>query len=174
MLSGIFFYPVRSAWLDVRTYLFVLLFAAGNLVLPQVCHLTPSGGQIFLPIYFFTLIASYKFGWKVGLMTALLSPVLNFVFFGMPMAAVLPSILIKSALLSLIASHVAQSYKRLSLFQLLLVVLGYQIIGSIIEWTLTQSFTTAIADLTIGLPGMMIQIFGVWWLLKQLARYGRR
>jgi hypothetical protein len=57
---------------------------------------------------------------------------------------------------------------------LLLVVLGYQIIGSVIEWALTQSFTTAIADLTIGLPGMMIQIFGGWWLLKQLARYGRR
>ncbi|MGZ3925160.1 MAG: hypothetical protein ACXVBJ_15415, partial [Flavisolibacter sp.] len=173
-LSGIFFYPVRSAWLDVRTYLFVVLFAAGNLLLPQLCHLTPSGGRIFLPIYFFTLIASYKFGWKVGLMTALVSPVLNSVLFGMPMEAVLPSILIKSVLLSLIASYVSLTFKRLSLFHLLLVVVSYQLIGSAIEWAISQSFTIAIGDLTIGLPGMVIQIFGGWWLLKQLARYGRR
>jgi len=173
MISGIYFYPVSSKWLNLRTYLLVLLFATGNLVLPQLCHLVPSGGQIFLPIYFFTLVASYKFGWRVGLLTAILSPLLNFALFGMPMAAALPSILIKSSLLSLVASYVASSYKRLSLLHLLVVVLSYQILGSVIEWTLTQSFAVAIGDLTIGLPGMVIQVFGGWWLLKKLAKYGR-
>lgn len=174
MLSGIFFYPVRSRWLDVRTYLFVILFAAGNLVLPQLCHLVPSGGQIFLPIYFFTLVASYKFGWRVGLLTALLSPILNYALFGMPTAAILPAILIKSTLLSIAASYVSVGYRRLSLFHLLFVVLSYQIIGSAIEWAVTQSFAAAVTDFTIGLPGMAIQVFGGWWLLKKLAAYGRR
>ena len=45
---------------NVKTYLFVLLFVAGNIALPQLCHLVPAGGPTLLPIYFFTLIAAYK------------------------------------------------------------------------------------------------------------------
>lgn len=84
---------------NVKTYLFVLLFVAGNIALPQLCHLVPAGGPTLLPIYFFTLIAAYKYGFKVGLLTALLSPVINHLLFAMPAAAVLPAILIKSGLL---------------------------------------------------------------------------
>lgn len=42
---------------NVKTYLFVFLFVAGNIALPQLCHLVPMGGPTLLPIYFFTLIA---------------------------------------------------------------------------------------------------------------------
>lgn len=57
---------------QAKTYWFTLLFVAGNLILPQLCHLIPQGGLILLPIYFFTLIAAYKFGIRVGLLTAVL------------------------------------------------------------------------------------------------------
>ena len=85
---------------DVKTYLFALLFVAGNIALPQLCHLAPMGGPTLLPIYFFTLVAAYKFGFRAGLLTALLSPVANYLLFGMPAAAVLPAILVKSGLLA--------------------------------------------------------------------------
>lgn len=62
---------------NVRTYLFALLFVVGNIALPQICHLVPYGGPTLLPIYFFTLIAAYKYGFRVGLLTAILSPVIN-------------------------------------------------------------------------------------------------
>ena len=55
---------------NVKTYLFALLFVAGNIALPQLCHLVPYGGPTLLPIYFFTLIAAYKYGFLVGLLTA--------------------------------------------------------------------------------------------------------
>ena len=42
---------------QAKTYWFTLLFVAGNLILPQLCHLIPQGGLILLPIYFFTLSA---------------------------------------------------------------------------------------------------------------------
>lgn len=29
---------------NVKTYLFALLFVAGNILLPQLCHLLPLGG----------------------------------------------------------------------------------------------------------------------------------
>lgn len=37
---------------QAKTYWFTLLFVAGNLILPQLCHLIPQGGLILLPIYY--------------------------------------------------------------------------------------------------------------------------
>lgn len=100
---------------ELRTYLFVLLFVTGNIILPQLCHLIPDGGKIFLPIYFFTLIGAYKYGIKVGLITAVLSPVVNSLLFGMPAAAALSGIMIKSMFLAIAASWIAEKNNKLSL-----------------------------------------------------------
>ena len=85
---------------ETRTYLTALFFVAGNVVLPQLFHLFPSGGTTWLPIYFFTLIGAYKYGWKAGLLTSIASPLVNSWLFGMPAPAVLPAILMKSLLLA--------------------------------------------------------------------------
>lgn len=154
----------------VKTYLFALLFIAGNIILPQVCHLVPNGGLTLLPIYFFTLIAAYKYGIQVGLLTAIVSPLVNHVLFGMPAMEVLPVILIKSGLLAIAASVAAHYSKRVSLFAILLTVLAYQVIGLFAEWGITGSLQMAIQDFRIGLPGIQLQIFGGYALLRLIAR----
>ena len=78
---------------NARTYVFSALFIAGNILLPQLCHTIHLGGPMLLPIYFFTLIGAYKYGWRVGLLTAVLSPLINSMLFGMPLPEVLPAIL---------------------------------------------------------------------------------
>lgn len=150
---------------EIKTYLFVLLFVAGNIILPQLCHLIPNGGKIFLPIYFFTLIASYKYGVKVGLMTAVLSPVVNSFLFGMPIIALLPAILTKSVVLALAASFVANRTHKISIVNLLIVILTYQCVGTLAEWAMTSSFYVAIQDFRLGIPGMMLQLFGTYLLV---------
>ena len=67
---------------NARTYGFSALFIAGNILLPQLCHTIHLGGPMLLPIYFFTLIGAYKYGWRVGLLTAVLSPLINSMLFG--------------------------------------------------------------------------------------------
>lgn len=151
---------------ELKTYLFVFLFVTGNILLPQLCHLIPDGGKVFLPIYFFTLIASYKYGVKVGLMTAVLSPVINSLLFGMPALAVLPAILVKSVVLALAASFVATKTHKVSLINLLIVILTYQCIGTLAEWAMTSSFNLAIQDFRLGIPGMILQLFGTYFLLN--------
>lgn len=69
---------------NVKTFLLALLFIVGNILFPQLAHLLPQGGLIFLPIYFFTLVGAYKYGIHVGLLTAVLSPLVNHLLFGMP------------------------------------------------------------------------------------------
>ena len=150
---------------ELKTYLFVLLFVAGNIILPQLCHLIPDGGKMFLPIYFFTLVASYKYGVKVGLMTAVLSPIINSLLFGMPVFALLPAILTKSVVLALAASFVANKTHKISIVNLLIVVLTYQFVGTLAEWAMTSSFYVAIQDFRLGIPGMILQLFGTYFLV---------
>ena len=100
---------------DAKTYLAAALFVAGNIVLPQICHLVPQGGLRWLPIYFFTLVGAYKYGWRVGLLTAVLSPLVNSALFGMPAAAALPAILLKSVLLAAAAGFAARRFGRATL-----------------------------------------------------------
>lgn len=158
--------PFSSA----RTYLFALLFVAGNIVLPQLCHLIPSGGPAFLPIYFFTLIAAYKYGLRVGLLTALLSPAVNHLLFGMPALGVLPAILVKSGLLAVAASWAARRARKVSLPVLLGVVLCYQVVGTAVEWALCGDFMLAAQDFRVGIPGMLIQWLGGFALLKAIEK----
>lgn len=155
---------------QAKTYVVAALFILGNIALPQLCHLVPQGGMILLPIYFFTLIGAYKYGWKVGLMTAVLSPIINHLLFGMPAAAVLAPILVKSTILALTAGYVAQNFQKATITLLALVVLAYQIAGGLFEWAWTGSLAAALQDFRLGLAGMALQIFGGYAFIKYLIR----
>lgn len=155
---------------NLRTYLFSAVFVAGNIVLPQLTHMLPNGGLIFLPIYFFTLIAAYKFGLASGLLTAVFSPLLNYLWFGMPPAVVLPVILFKSVTLAVAASLIARKSQKLSFLSVLLAVVSYQFVGFIFETLFSGSLNTALQDFVIGYPGILLQIVGGYYLLKFLTQ----
>ena len=157
-------------WREVRTYMFALLFVVGNIVLPQLCHLIPQGGLMLLPIYFFTLIAAYKYGLRVGLITAVLSPLVNSALFGMPPVAALPIITIKGVLLAVAAAWMANKSKGASLLAIIGVVLAYQLVGGLIEWALTGSLASAMQDWKLGWPGMALQAVGGWLVINYLLR----
>ena len=154
---------------EVKTYLVAAMFIVGNIALPQLCHLMPQGGMIWLPIYFFTLIGAYKYGWKVGLLTAIVSPLLNHLMFGMPAAAVLVPILAKSTLLALAAGYTASHTRKVSILLMAAVVAFYQIVGGLAEWAMTD-FNAAMQDFRLGLPGMALQIVGGYLFIKYLLR----
>ena len=165
------FRQLNLSVVNVRTYLFAVLFVGGNMLLPQLCHLMPDGGKIFLPIYFFTLIASYKFGLKVGILTAVLSPLRNHLLFGMPPAGMLPVLLVKSTLLALVGAIVADRSQRVSLLHVAAVVVAYQVLGGIAEWLIASDLSAALQDFKIGFPGMLLQVVLGWVILKGLAKY---
>ena len=155
---------------QMKTYLLAALFVVGNIALPQLCHLMPHGGLIFLPIYFFTLVAAYKYGFIVGLTTAVLSPLVNSALFGMPPAAALPIILIKSVTLAVVAAMIAKKTNEVTLLTVALAVIAYQLIGSLAEWALTGSIEKASQDIILGWPGCLIQIVGGYVILRYLLK----
>lgn len=155
---------------EARTYLWALAFVAGNVILPQLFHTIPDGGKMFLPIYFFTLVGAYKYGWKTGLLTAVLSPVVNSALFGMPSASLLPVILLKSIVLAVAAGWVAEKTQKATLLTIAAVVATYQLIGGAEEWIMTGSLDAATQDIRLGLPGIALQIFGGYLFIKYVLK----
>lgn len=151
-----------------RTYFLAAIFIIGNLLLPQLLHLVPQGGNVWLPIFFFTLVAAYRCGWKVGLLTAIASPLLNSLVFGMPAVDALPLILVKSVALAVIADKVSRMTGTVTLLSLLLVIVSYQSVGVVCECILCGSLSTALTSLRISIPGMLVQLSFGYLLIRKL------
>lgn len=152
------------------TYIFSAMFVIGNILLPQLCHLVPQGGLMLLPIYFFTLVGAYCYGINLGLLTAVLSPVVNSMLFGMPPAAALPVILVKSVSLAVVASYVAHRSQRVSLGLLALVVVAYQLVGMAFEYVYTGSLYAALQDVRLGIPGLLMQVLLGYVFIKKISK----
>ena len=83
----------------------------------------------------------------------------------MPVLNLLPVILTKSIVLATAAAFVANKTRKISLLNLLMIVLIYQVVGTLAEWAMTSSFYVAIQDFRLGVPGMIMQILGVYFIL---------
>ena len=151
---------------EAKTYLWATVFVACNLILPQVFHLIPQGGVIFSPLSLVILAGSYKFGWKTGLLAALASPLVNHAVTGLPAWEVMPVMTLKLAVLALVAGLAAQRFKTVTLPLLIGVILVSMAIGCLGEFILTGGIAATIADFTIGWPGLLLQVFGAWLILK--------
>ncbi|MDR2894776.1 MAG: ECF transporter S component [Alistipes sp.] len=155
---------------QTRSWLAATIFVAGGIALPQLAHLVPQGGMILLPIYFFTLVSAYKYGLWVGLVTAVMTPLANHLLFAMPAAPMLLPILAKGIALAFAAAYAAKWSGRVSILAILAAVMAYQLVGSAAEWALTGSLTAALQDVRLGFPGIALQVFGGWALLKALRK----
>ncbi|WP_208067300.1 hypothetical protein, partial [Eubacterium callanderi] len=72
--------------------------------------------------------------------------------------------LVKSVFLALTAALTASNLKRISIPILTGVVTAYQVFGTFAEWILTGNFFTAVQDFRLGIPGMLLQIFGGYFI----------
>ena len=125
---------------------------------------------MLLPIYFFTLVGAYCYGINLGLLTAVLSPIVNSMLFGMPPAAALPAILVKSVSLAVVASYVAHRSQRVSLGLLALVVVAYQLVGMAFEYVYTGSLYAALQDVRLGIPGLLMQVLLGYVFIKKISK----
>lgn len=151
---------------EAKTYLWAMAFVACNLLLPQVFHLIPQGGIIFAPLSFVILAGAYKFGWKTGLLAALASPLINHAITGMPAWGVMPIMTLKLAVIALVAGLAAQRFQTVNLLLIMAVVLVSMVLGALGELVLTGGIAATISDITVGWPGILLQIFGTWLIIK--------
>ena len=129
--------------------------------MPYLFHILSMNGNMFLPIYFFVLICAYKYGWKLGLLVALASPIVNYLATGMPSITILWTVLLKGVALAIIASIVAIGTKKISFTNMAIIVACYQVIGVVVVLAITGNVLLATSDVIIGYLGLIMElIFG--------------
>lgn len=64
----------------------------------------------------------------------------------------------------------ASHFRKASPGLLLGVVLAYQLVGMLGEWATKGDSWLAAQDFRIGIPGMLLQIFGSWLFINRIIR----
>ena len=82
----------------------------------------------------------------------------------------LPAILVKSITLAVAAGLIGKKM-RFSLLSVALAVLICQVVGMTFEYLMDFNFLHALQDVRIGWPGILIQVFGGWLLLKAIEKW---
>ena len=84
----------------------------------------------------------------------------------MPAWEVMPVMTLKLAVIALVAGLAAQRFKTISLPLIIAVVLVSMALGALGELAITGGITATIGDVTIGWPGILLQVFGTWLIIK--------
>jgi len=160
----------RLGLADARLYLATGAMVLGNVALPALVHGLPNGGRMLLPIFFFTLIAGWRFGVAAAVLTAVLSPLANHVLTGMPPTPMLAGIIGQSAALGLVAWVVASHTTRTTLPLVALVVVLHQALLALPALSHGGLMAT-LGALQLRSPGLLLQILGGFAVLRLLERW---
>jgi len=89
--------PGMLSFSDAKLYIFSFVFTLSAVFFPWLLHQFNLAGSQFLPMHFFIMIAGFLFGWRTGLITGVLSPLMSFSLTHMPSVVILPEVILELA-----------------------------------------------------------------------------
>ena len=160
---------------DVILYFWTAVLVIANSLSIYLFHqINISGivlGKILLPVYFFTLIAGGRFGWKCGLIVGILTPLVSNITSGMPIVPILYFVLFKSAALGVLSGLIIHRVAKCSYGIMLKTIIVYQVLGMGFIALFTNSSALIFIDVIKGWPGLIIQLLFGTYLIKRLQGY---
>jgi len=87
---------------EAKYYIFSLTFVSLAVFFPWLAHQFNIAGQIFLPMHIFVMAAGFLFGWRIGLAVGVLSPLLSYSLTQMPVAVLLPQVVLELAIYGIV------------------------------------------------------------------------
>lgn len=138
------------------------------LILPMLFHTIPDASKVFCPMHIPVLLCGLVCGWTSGLFCGVAGPLLSSLFFGMPVMALLPGMMIELAAYGMITGLTARithtgHYYTDTYISLITALLGGRILAGICNGLLFASpgYTIAIwaaAYFVKSFPGILIQL----------------
>lgn len=169
MNSVTYRYP---AFTEIRLYLLSSLFISLSIGLPFLLHQFGISGQIFLPLYLFSLLAGMTFGYRCGLLVGIFAPLISFALSGMPVMAILPFVIFKSLTIGLTSGILSEKLNWKNYFLTGAVSAGLtQALGILVILLITQKSNMAFADFKIGYIGIIAQLAAVPLLSAYISRW---
>jgi hypothetical protein len=78
-----------------RALLFQISLIAATIILPATAHLISAPVRFLLPMHWPVILAGLIYGWRAGLLTGLLAPIVSYFLSGFPLPSILPSMTIE-------------------------------------------------------------------------------
>lgn len=162
--------PRTLSFSDLKLYLFGALFIAGNVVLPSLFHRFGMAGQVFLPLYFFSLVGGLTYGWRCGLLTGMFSPLVSFWLSGMPPIVILPFVVLKSVVLGITGGFMATDRpSRFPILSAIIAIIVAQFVGTAALFLKFHTIKQSILDLVVGYPGLLLQAIGAPMIIRAFS-----
>jgi len=96
-----------------RAYLFQLAFITLTVAVPPIFHTLGAPVRFLVPMHWIVIFAGLTYGWKGGLITGFLSPVVSHLLSGYPLMGILPSMTFELAAYGFVAGWLFEN-KNLS------------------------------------------------------------
>ncbi len=144
----------------IKEISFSLAFTVLAVYAPILIHAVSGvdGGRTYLPMPFFVLAAGLLLGWRAGLATALMSPVVSYLISGMPMANILPFVTLQLAAYGMIAGILGKKYDTF-VSVAAAIATGWLAIGvSMLLFSKMSALDYVAQGLRAGFPGIALQI----------------
>lgn len=166
-------FPCVFKFSDIRIYIFIAAFVLLDVAVPWALHrLHPLAGPTFLPLFFFSLLAGLLFGWRVGLLVGLISPIVGYLVSGSPALWRLVEIIIENSVFGFSAGLLAPRLKSSAVWSLLgALIAGYlALILSVLIFhpEKVNPLVWAVQTIQQGWPGIAIQLVCLPLIIRKL------
>jgi len=110
---------------------------------------------------FFVILAGLLLGWRAGLATALMSPIVSYLLSGMPMVDILPFIILQLAAYGAVAGTMREKHNAIISVGAAIFA-GWAAIGtSMFLFSKINALSYVIQGIKTGLPGIAIQLIAI-------------
>ena len=140
------------------------LLLAGTVLLQFLVHLIPPHngtpvGAYLLPMFYAPLIAVAFYGLRVGLITGILAPVLNYALLGNPRPELIAGLTLELTIFA-VAAWYLMSYKRFNIVSAPLAYILAKVVAAtvmiVLPFANTTSITTFFNGLVNAIPGILV------------------
>jgi niacin transporter len=87
----------------LRALVFQLILISATVILPVVAHLSGAPVRLLLPMHWPVILAGLIYGWRSGLLTGILAPIVSYLLSGFPLPNILPSMTMELLTYGLVA-----------------------------------------------------------------------
>lgn len=156
----------------LQLVIFSVIFVALALALPLLAHQFNLAGPTYLPMHLFVFVGALLFGWRLGLVVGLLSPLANYFVSGMPLLAMIPPITLELGTYGLAAGLLRGKEVNLWLALIVAMIAGrLALLAGIAIFNETPAWSGMIRAVKLGWPGILIQLVLVVPVVRGLKNW---
>jgi niacin transporter len=159
-----------------RAYVFQVVLISAAVVLPVAAHLSGVSVRFLLPMHWPVILAGLVYGWRAGVLTGALAPIVNYLISGYPLPVILPSMTVELLTYGL-ATGILREVFRLNPFVSVaialvlgrIVFIGSVLLGNVVPTEHRGYFQAALTPGIIAavLQTVLLPFVAKWWIRQE-------